>query len=135
MPERWLLDLQRSLEQADAEDNLATTLVVVAAVAGKNVPLDEDELHAATRRATLLLAAGGDPERGLDLNGRAVTGLAADLDAPDRRSALAQGLAEVRAQAVGLAELTEAIRALENEPDIAWRAYACSLLAEWLDPD
>ena len=131
MPEQWLVDLQSALERDD--DELATVLVVLASVAGRDVPLDEEDAAAATRRAMLLLTAGGDPARGLDLNGRAVVSLADELDEPERRTALARGLAELRAQALGLAELTEALRALEAEPDIAWRAYACSLLAESLD--
>ena len=48
---------------------LATSLVVLAAVAGADVALDEDERRGAARRALLRLAAGGDPARGLDLNG------------------------------------------------------------------
>ena len=130
MPEQWLIDLQRSLQGDAGTEELATALVVVAAIAGRAVGLDDDEVASATRRGTLLLAAGGDPERGLDLNGRAVVAVADDLDRPERREALARGLAEIREQAVGLPDLTEAIRALESEPEIAWRAYACSLLAE-----
>ena len=132
MPDRWLIDLQRSLQGEAGDEQLATVLVVLASVAGRNVQLDEDEVAGATRRATLLLAAAGDPERGLDLNGRAVVALADELDEPARRSALALGLAELRDEAIGLPDLSEAIRALEREPEIAWRAYACALLAESL---
>ena len=128
----WLSELEHSLAGSDGTDMLATAIVVLAAVAGDEVPLDEDEVHGACRRALLLLTAGGDPERGLDLNGRAVGAIADDLDAAARRETLARGLADVREQALGLPDLTEAIRALEAEPDIAWRAYACSLLAESL---
>ena len=135
MPEQWLIDLQRSLQGDAGTEELATALVVIAAIGGRDVELDDDELAGATRRATLLLAAGGDPDRGLDLNGRAVGAIAEDLDAPERRAALARGIADVREQAVGLPDLTEAIRALEAEPDIAWRAYACSVLAESLEAE
>ena len=109
----WLADLERSLAE-DADDTLAVGLVVLASIAGADVRVDEDERHGAVRRALLLLAAGGDPNRGLDLNGRAVSTLAADLDEPERR---------------------EALHALANAPDVAWRAYACSLLAQELDDE
>ena len=61
-------------------------------LAGRDVELEETELHAAIRRAELLLAAGGDPRRPLELYGRAVTALAADLDDPVSREQLAVGL-------------------------------------------
>ena len=67
--------LLAQLEEAlvdDADESLPTALVVLASLAGREIPLEEAELHGAARRALLLLAAGGDPERGLDLNGRAV---------------------------------------------------------------
>ena len=53
-----------------------------------------DELRAATRRAQLVLAAGGDPHRGLDLDGPAVERLAEELDSTERRAALEHGLAQ-----------------------------------------
>lgn len=107
-------------------------MVVLAAAAGQQVHVDENELHGAARRALLLLTAGGDPERGLDLNGRAVAVLADDLRTSDRQLVLEQGIADLRAQAKGLPHVSEAIRALTDAPDVAWRAYACSLLAEEL---
>ena len=130
MPDEWLTVLERSLAGESGGDALATALVVLAADAGRDVPLDEDEAHGTTRRALLLLAAGGGPSRGLDLNGRAVGALAADLDSPERRAALDRGLEELRERSVGLAYVSEAVHALAAEPDIAWRAFACSLLAE-----
>jgi len=105
---------------SDAEE-----LVAVAWVAGRGVPMDEDELRGALRRVMLLLASGGDPHRGLELDGRAVTALADELAAPERREALAAGLREL-AGAAPEAEL------LLAEPELAWRAYACALLAEEL---
>jgi hypothetical protein len=99
------------------------------------VRLDEDERHGALRRALLLLAAGGDPGRGLDLNGRAVSTLAVDLDEPERRAALLSGLERLQADAQGLPHVSEALHALAEAPDVAWRAYACSLLAQELDEE
>jgi len=99
-------------------------------VAGGRVTLDADEAHGAARRALLLLAAGGDPERGLDLHGRAVTALADELRTVDRQLVLEEGLRELRVQAAGLPHVSEAVHALQEAPDVAWRAYAASLLAE-----
>jgi hypothetical protein len=107
-------------------------VVVLAAAAGQQVHVGEDELHGASRRALLLLTAGGDPERGLDLYGRAVAALADDLRTADRQLALEQGVAELRAQAKGLPHVSEAVQGLARAPDVAWRAYAASLLAEEL---
>jgi len=128
----WLAELERSLAESDETDALATSLVVLAAVAGENVAIDEDEAHGACRRAVFLLAAGGDPERGLDLHGRAVTAVADELRTVDRQLALEQGIADLRAQAKGLPHVSEAVHALADAPDVAWRAFACSLLAEEL---
>jgi hypothetical protein len=131
MPPPWLADLERTLAE-DVDDSLAVAVVVLTSVAGAQVPLDEDERHGAVRRALLLLTAGGDPSRGLDLNGRAVRGLAADLDDPGRREALTAALAGLSAEAEGLPHVSEALRALVDTPDVAWRAYACALLAKEL---
>jgi hypothetical protein len=128
----WLLGLESSLADDEGGDELATALVVLASVAGREVQIGGDEAHGASRRALLLLAAGGDPDRGLDLNGRAVTALAEDLRTVDRQLALERGLDELKAQAKGLPHVTEALAALRATPDVAWRAYACSLLAEEL---
>ena len=100
--------------------------------AGRDVSLDEDELNGAVRRAELLLAAGGDPHRALDPVGRAAPALADDLDTPDRRAALRRGLEALREQVTGLRGACESLRLLVADPDLAWRVYATSLLAEAL---
>ena len=125
----WLLGLEGSLAEDESGDELATALVVLASVAGHEVQIEENEAHGASRRALLLLAAGGDPDRGLDLNGRAVTALADEVRTVDRQLALERGLDELKAQAKGLPHVSEALAALRATPDVAWRAYACSLLA------
>ncbi len=134
-PPTWLAELEQSLAEDPGTDNLALALVVLAAVAGARVALDEDETHAASRRALLLLTAGGDPDRGLDLHGRAVTALADDLRTADRQLVLEQGVQALRAQVAGLPHVSEAVHALIDAPDVAWHAYACSLLAEELAGD
>jgi hypothetical protein len=131
----WLLQLEHSLAESDEPEDFATALVVLASIAGENVALDEDEVHGASRRALFLLAAGGDPERGLDLNGRSVSAIADELRTVDRQLALEQGISELQAQAKGLPHVSEAVHALADAPDVAWRAFACSLLAEELGED
>jgi hypothetical protein len=131
----WLVDLESSLARDDSGEDLATALVVLAAVAGRDVPLAADEVHGAVRRSLVLLAAGGDPERGLDLHGRAVTALAEELRTVDRQLALEQGVRELALQARGLAHVSEAVHALADAPDVAWRAYAAALLAGELGGD
>jgi hypothetical protein len=83
----------------------------------------------------LLLATGGDPHRALDLGGRAVTALAAELDRPERRAALAGGLVALRAEAAGLPVAEAALDALLGDDDLAWRAHAAGLLGEQLAED
>jgi hypothetical protein len=100
--------------------------------AGRSVTVDEDELGAAIRRAELLLAAGGDPHRPLDPFGRATTALADDLDSHDRRRQLRAGLESLAGEVAGLRGAREALGLLLADPDLAWKAYATSLLAEAL---
>jgi hypothetical protein len=128
----WMLALEETLAADETGDELATALVVIASVAGERVMIDEQRARAATRRALLLLTAGGDPTRGLDLNGRAVTALADDIRDADRQLMLEEGIRELAPAASGLPHLSEAVHALIHAPDVAWRAYACSLLAEEL---
>jgi hypothetical protein len=134
-PAPWLVDLEHSLAEDAGTDNLAVGIVVLASVAGQQVPVEPDDVHGAARRALLLLAAGGDPERGLDLNGRAVTAMADELRTVDRQLALEQGLVDLRFQAEGLPHTSEAGHGLMHAPDVAWRAYAAGLLAEELGGD
>jgi hypothetical protein len=128
----WLVEVERSLAEGEGTESLAVALVVLASIAGADVPIDADEVHGAARRAVFLLAAGGDPERGLDLDGRAVTALAEELRTVDRQLALESGLQELRLQAQGLPHASEALHGLIEAPDVAWRAYAAGLLAEEL---
>ncbi|HWG55442.1 MAG TPA: hypothetical protein VNT58_02845 [Gaiellaceae bacterium] len=126
-------ELLEVLEASAARDEALR--VPLAYVAGGVVPLDADEKRAAIRRAQLLLAAGGDPRRELEIDGRAVTALAADLDAADARAALRDGLEEALAQAQGLPAVEEALHRLLGEEELAWRSYASAILAEALSDD
>ncbi|HWJ44926.1 MAG TPA: hypothetical protein VNR63_06020 [Gaiellaceae bacterium] len=72
------------------------------------------------RRALLVFAAGGDLHRDPTLDDPAVVELAGDLDTPERRQALLDS--------------SEDLQRLDD-PDLAWRAYACGLLADALGED
>jgi hypothetical protein len=128
MPAAWLDELEASL----AASEVGEAVVTLAFVAGREVRVEPDELRAATRRAQLVLAAGGDPHRGLDLDGPAVERLAEELDAPERRAALEAGLRALLADAGGRSHVAETAHALLAAPERAWRAYACAALAESL---
>ena len=131
----WMIALEETLASDSSGEELPTALVVLACVAGDRLLLDEQRKRAATRRALLLLAAGGDPARGLDLDGRAVAALADDLRDADRQIMLEDGIRELAPAAAGLPHVSEAVHALIHAPDVAWKAYACSLLAEELGED
>jgi len=105
---------------------------VVAWLAGADVQIPDDEAAGALRRAMLLLAAGGDPHRALELDGRAVTAAAAELDSPERRAALARGLDALRPEATGLPGVAAALDRLLADDDLAWQAYAAGLIGEEL---
>jgi hypothetical protein len=106
-------------------------LSLLAYAAGIEIDLGDDA-PGAIRRAVLLLAAGGDPLRGLDLDGRAVTALAADLDAPGNHAALAARLGELRRTAAGLPNVVAALDGLLADPGLAWRAFVTGVLADSL---
>ena len=113
----------------------SSLLLGLAWLAGQEVELDADELKAATRRAELLLATGGDPRRELDLNGRAVASMAQDLDDPVARERLEDALARLTADSEGLAAVSDGLARLRAQPDLAWRSYAGALLAEAIGDD
>jgi len=103
--------------------------VSLAFVAGQGVALDEDELRGALRRAMLLRATGGDPHRELALDETAVTRLAEELDAPERREQLQVELASLRVIGEGRAEVANAIVELVSDPELAWRCFAAARIA------
>lgn len=134
MIDDWLERLERRLAEGD-EEELATAVVALAFYAGQEIDVAVADRRASARRALLLLAAGGDPARGLDLRGREVGALAADLDSPERRSELLTGLGRLTRRCSGLPHVTEVVRALVGDADLVWRAYAAGLLAEALDTE
>jgi len=91
------------------------------------VPLEGRDRRAALRRALFVFAAGGDLHREPTLDDPAVLELARDLDTPERRQALTSAVATLEAEPEALERL--------RDPDVAWRAYACALLADALGED
>ena len=79
------------LVRVDAGE-LGDPLPVLAYLAGQSVEIDDAELNGARRRALLLVAAGGDPHRELDVDDRAVKAIAADLYTQERRDELARSI-------------------------------------------
>ena len=121
----------RRLERGELADPLA----VLAYLAGDRVPLPDDELNEARRRALLLLAAGGDPQRGLAVDDRAVRALAADLWTEPRRDALASAIDALAVEARELPRVRAMVLELAGDLDLAWRLLALALLAEELGDD
>ena len=124
-------ELLESLEQLPHESLLPS----LAWLAGQEIELDPDELRAALRRAELLLATGGDPRRELDLDGRAVETLAADLGDDEARERLEDALARLTADSEGLRAVSDGLARLRAQPDLAWRCYAGALLADAIAGD
>lgn len=111
---------------------LGDPLPVLAYLAGQAVPIDEDELNAARRRALLLVAAGGDLRRELEVDDRAVKALAADLYTQELRAELARSIDALVLRVRDLPSAREAALFLAGDMDLAWRLLALGLLAEEL---
>ena len=111
---------------------LGDPLPVLAYLAGQAVELDEAELNGARRRALLLVAAGGDPHRELDVDDRAVKAIATDLHTPQRRDELARAIDALVLRVRELPVAREAALFLAGDIDLAWRLFALALLAEEL---
>jgi hypothetical protein len=105
-------------------------LVVLCWLVREEVAIDEAELNGARRRAMFVLAAGGDPHRDLGFDSVAAERLADELDTPERRADLAAALDGLPAQ--DLATVSAAAESLRADPELAWRSFALSLLADEL---
>ncbi len=123
--------LDELLTRVDAGE-LGDPLPVLAYVAGQAVEVDDDELNGARRRALLLVAAGGDPHRELDVDDRAVKALATDLYTEERRAQLGRGVDALVLRVRELPTVREAALFLAADVDLAWRLFSLGLLAEEL---
>ena len=92
------------------------------------MPIPDEELNEALRRALVVRAVGGSPQREVTLEEDAVVRLADELDSPERRGALRSELEAVRADANGVNAMV-AVDALLADDGFAWRCFAAGLLA------
>ena len=123
--------LDELLQRVDAGE-LGDPLPVLAYIAGQEVELDDADLNGARRRALLLLAAGGDPHRDLDVDDRAVKALAADLYTEDRREQLGRAIDALVLRVRERSATREAALFLAADVELAWRLFSLALLAEEL---
>ena len=111
---------------------LGDPLPVLAYIAGQSVEIDDEDLNGGRRRALLLVAAGGDPHRDLDVDDRAVKALATDLYTDERREQLGRSIDALVLQVRERPVAREAALFLAADVDLAWRLFSLSLLAEEL---
>jgi hypothetical protein len=119
------------LKRVDAGE-LGDPLPVLAYIAGEAVEIDDEDLNGGRRRALLLVAAGGDPHRDLEVDDRAVKALAADLYTDERREELGRSIDALVLRVRELPVAREAALFLAADIDLAWRLYSLGLLAEEL---
>jgi hypothetical protein len=119
------------LMRADAGE-LGDPLPVLAYIAGQSVEIDDEDLNGARRRALLLVAAGGDPHRDLDVDDRAVKALATDLYTDERREQLGRSIDALALRVRERPVAREAALFLAADVDLAWRLFSLALLAEEL---
>jgi hypothetical protein len=118
------------LERSGLDLRSSELLVVLCWLIRNDIAIDEAELNGARRRAMFVLASGGDPHREVDLESVAAERLAGELDTPLRRTQLANALEELPAD--DLSAVTAAVASLIADPELAWRSFALSLLADEL---
>jgi hypothetical protein len=118
------------LERSGLDPRSSELLVILCWLVRDEIAIDEAELNGARRRAMFVLAAGGDPHREVGLDSVAAERLADELDTPERRARLAAALDELPTE--DLPAVTAAGESLRADPELAWRSFALSLLADEL---
>jgi hypothetical protein len=117
-----------SLEDMDDDARRAA----LAYVAGQTLEIPEDELNEAVRRALVVRAVGGNPQRELSLAEEAVVRLAEELDGAERRRALEQGLESLRVHVREQPAATASLDELLGDSDLSWRCFAAAQVASEL---
>jgi hypothetical protein len=118
------------LEGSELDARSSELQVVLCWLVQREIPIDDGELNAARRRAMFVLAAGGDPHRDVGVDSIAAERLADELDIPERRAQLTRALEALPTD--DLPSVTAAVDALRADPELAWRSFALSLLADGL---
>ena len=118
------------LEGSELDPRSSELQVVLCWLVQGDIPIDDGELNAARRRAMFVLAAGGDPQRDVGTDSIAAERLADELDTPGRLAQLAAALDEL--PTADLLSVTAAVESLRADPELAWRSFALSLLADEL---
>jgi hypothetical protein len=118
------------LERSGLDPRSGEVLVVLCWLVKDDLAIDGAELNAARRRAMFVLASGGDPHRDIGLDSIAAERLADELDSPERRDQLSSALDALPAN--DLPAVTAAVESLRGDPELAWRSFALSLLADEL---
>ena len=101
----------------------------LAYVAGQQVEIPEDDLNEALRRALVVRAVGGNPQRELSLEEEAVVRLAEELDGTERRRTLQQALESLRVHVLELPAAAALLDQLLADGDLSWRCFAAAQLA------
>ncbi len=130
------VEIRARLEQLDRsglDPRSSELLVILCWLVQDHVAIDGATLNGARRRAMFVLAAGGDPHRDLGFDSVAAERLADELDTPDRRALLAAALEDLPTDE--LPAVSAAVESLCSDPELAWRSFALSLLADELADD
>jgi hypothetical protein len=101
----------------------------LAYVAGREVEIPEDELNEALRRAVVVRAVAGSPQRELALDEAAVVRFAEEVDRAERRRALHSALESLRAHVAERSLAAASLEELLADGELAWRCFAAAQVA------
>jgi hypothetical protein len=136
-----LRDIDIALTSYPEEEWVALAGPVLLAGMRERVGIDPDEAYGATRRASYLAAAAGDPESGDDPDGPAVQALVDELHSRERAQALFDAVRSelARATAARLPRVEHVLRELLtpplDDPLRTWKLFCAALYATDLADD
>ena len=136
-----LRDIDIALTSYPEDEWVTLAGPVLLAGLRERVGIDEDESYGATRRASYLAAAAGDPESGDDPDGPAVHALVDELHTRERAQALHDAVRSElgRATAARLPRVEQVLRSLLtpplDDPLRTWRLFCAALYAADLADD
>ena len=136
-----LRDVDLALASYPESEWAALAAPVLLARLRDRVGIDADESYGATRRASYLAAAAGDPESGDDPDGPAVLALVDELHTRERATALFDAVRSElgRATAARLPRVEHVLRELlsppVDDPLRTWRLFCAALYTADLADD